>query len=147
MSNAQPSKQNIFERTRRELGIGREEPVSKRGFFLCKTTIRKMYKILSDNHEWDIQLEDLMDYADALQSIRNCLQNFNESKIGPIFPFGKIISSLDQTKQYLGGALGIKNTYSPRRIKLIQALRTCLGNTLGQMEALERMKGFDKLPP
>src|SRR5437016_5020325 len=117
MAGIQPNNQIVFERTRIELHLGPMVLVSRNWFRLCKTTIKKIHKILSDNDEWEIQEDDLRDYSSSLRAVRSTLEEFKSSTFGPLYPFGKIISILDQAKQPLGGALGINNVHAPRRTK------------------------------
>lgn len=147
MAGIQPDNQIVFERTRQKLALGPRVLVSKSWFRLCKTTITRIHQILSDNDEWEIEEDDLKDFSSSLRSVRNTLKEFKSSRFGPLYPFGKIISILNQAKRPLGGALGIKNVHAPLRTKYIQDFDTKLEDAISLMEGIETMHGFNDIPP
>lgn len=124
-----------------DLEIDGKDYLSKEWLHLCIVTIENIYSNLLNNHEYNIQKEDLGDYADALLEIRRSWDFFNRSNMSHLYPCGKLIIILDEAKRHLTGALGINNLYSPNRTKYIQYFRTSLG------KILEQIDGFGSLPP
>jgi hypothetical protein len=151
MFQLQPDKNNIFRRIWIKLQVNPETDIYlnwsewRLKFEACKLTIESIRGTLYNTQAWDIQDEDLKDYADALLDINLCLEEFRTSEIGTLYLFSNIITPLEQAIIYLGGALGINNYHAPSRTRNIHKSRSWLNKALEQIEGLGEPP--DEQPP